>query len=66
MSELDKRTVSLELAYQYRKGQLQQKHEGEYNPYNNIERKAREWAEGNHMEFTEEAEDLLTKLESAL
>jgi len=57
-SELDKRTVALELAYQRRMGKL------DMDP--SAEEEAREWAEQNCMEFAEEAERLLTKLESPL
>jgi hypothetical protein len=64
MSEVDKRTVAIELAYNYRKGQLQQK--GDHSPYNDVESKAREWAEQNCTEFFDEAERLLMKLQSPL
>jgi len=61
-SPLDRRTVAIELAYNYRKGQLQQKNERE----NDIENKCREWAEQNCMEFEDEAQRLLMKLEAPL
>jgi hypothetical protein len=65
---VNRRTVAIELAYNYRKGQLQQRNQerNEYNVYENIEEKAREWAEQNAMEFEEEAQKLLTKPESPL
>jgi DNA anti-recombination protein RmuC len=63
---LDRRTVAIELAYNYRKGQLQQKNERENDIYNDIENKCREWAEQNCMEFEDEAKRILTKLESPL
>lgn len=55
MSALDKRTVALELAYQYRKGQ---------SPVDQseIEEDARGWAERNHEKFLDDAERLLEKL----
>ena len=62
MSELDKRTVALELAYQYKKGQIS----SFTDPAMDKEEVAREWAENNHMEFTDEAERLLMKLQSPL
>ena len=65
---VNRRTVAIDLAYNYRKGQLQQRNQerNEYNVYENIEEKAREWAEQNAMEFEEEAQKLITKLESPL
>lgn len=65
---VNRRTVAIDLAYNYRKGQLQQRNQerNEYNVYENIEEKAREWAEQNAMEFKEEAQKLITKLESPL
>lgn len=65
---VSRRTVAIELAYNYRKGQLQQRNQerNEYNVYEDIEEKAREWAEQNAMEFEDEAQELLTKLESPL
>ena len=62
MTTLDKRTVALELAYQYKKGKLSTS----LDPSLDHEETAREWAENNHMEFENEAERLLTKLESPL
>lgn len=65
---VNRRTVAIGLAYNYRKGQLQQRNQerNEYNVYENIKEKAREWAEQNAMEFEDEAQELLTKLESPL
>lgn len=63
---VNRRTVAIELAYNYRKGQLQKENEGDYSPYNDLENEAREWAEQNAMEFEDEAKRLLTKLESPL
>ena len=63
---VNRRTVAIELAYNYRKGQLQKENEGDYSPHNDLESKAREWAEQNHMAFEEEAEYLIVKLESPL
>lgn len=63
MSELlDKRTVALELAYQYKKGRLSTS----LDPSLDHEETAREWAEDNHSEFLEDAERLIEKLNSPL
>lgn len=63
---VNRRTVAIELAYNYRKGQFQQKNEREDDIYNDIENKCRGWAEQNAMAFEDEAQRLLTKIESPL
>lgn len=59
---MNQRTVALELAYQYRMGKL----ESIMDPSMNRENEARGWAEQHYTEdrFMEDAERLLTKLES--
>lgn len=70
-SDLDKRTVALELAYQHKYGfELGRIKEGfgsiSESTKETLRDGCREWAEQNHMDFEDEAERLLTKLESPL
>lgn len=61
MNALNKRTVAIELAYQFRKGQFSENPD-EAPGGAAREEAARRWAEMNGNDFLDDAERLLTKL----